>query len=77
MTAAARLRAAAPDPADGLRAHCEALRVHADRLRAAAGELEQQGPPAAPFRAEVAALAERCSTAADGLALAAARLRER
>ncbi|MEU2390540.1 hypothetical protein [Streptomyces sp. NPDC007369] len=78
MKAALRLRPARPDPVEGLRAHCAALRAHADRLAAAAGELERQDSPhAAAFRAEVAALAERCATAASGLALAVARLQGR
>ncbi|MER6390123.1 hypothetical protein ABT236_16835 [Streptomyces sp. NPDC001523] len=57
-----------------LRAHCAVLRAHARRLRAAAEDLRDQGPGAEDFRAEVAALAERCATAAGGFDLAAAQL---
>ncbi|MGW6838302.1 hypothetical protein ACWGCI_33555 [Streptomyces sp. NPDC054949] len=57
-----------------LRTHCAVLRTHARRLRAAAEDLRDQGPGAEAFRAEVAALAERCATAAGGFALAAAQL---
>ncbi|MEV7725169.1 hypothetical protein AB0P15_10605 [Streptomyces sp. NPDC087917] len=68
----------APDagaaPADGLRGHCATLRSHARRLRAGAAALEWRGPQADALRAEVTALADRCSTAADGFALAAAQL---
>ncbi|MFE9214947.1 hypothetical protein ACFYN3_01220 [Streptomyces lavendulae] len=63
-----------PAPADGLRGHCAALRSHAHRLRAGAAALEWRGPQADAFRAEVAALADRCARAADGFALAAAQL---
>ncbi|MET9464518.1 hypothetical protein ABZY44_06760 [Streptomyces sp. NPDC006544] len=63
-----------PAPADGLRAHSAALRSHADRLRRAAGDLRWRGPRADAFRAEVAVLADRCTTAAGGLDLAAAQL---
>ncbi|MEU9944106.1 hypothetical protein [Streptomyces lavendulae] len=66
--------APAPAPADGLRGHCAALRSHAHRLRAGAAALEWRGPQADAFRAEVAALADRCARAADGFALAAAQL---
>ncbi|MFK0234007.1 hypothetical protein [Streptomyces vinaceus] len=69
-----RLRPAAPDPVDGLREHSAALRAHALRLRTAAEALDWRGPQADAFRAEVAALADRCATAANGLALAAAQL---
>ncbi|MBT2468320.1 hypothetical protein J7E97_10630 [Streptomyces sp. ISL-66] len=61
-------------PADGLRAHSAALRSHAERLRRAAGDLRWQGPRADAFRAEVTTLADRCTTAAGGLDLAAAQL---
>ncbi|MEU2827746.1 hypothetical protein [Streptomyces lavendulae] len=63
-----------PAPADGLRGHCAALRSHAHRLRTGAAALEWRGPQADAFRAEVAALADRCARAADGFALAAAQL---
>lgn len=63
-----------PAPADGLRAHSAALRSHAERLRRAADDLRWQGPHADAFRAEVATLADRCTTAAGGLDLAAAQL---
>ncbi len=72
----AALRPVRPDPAEGLRAHCATLQAHADRLRAAAGALERQMCIRDRFRAELAALAHRCATAADGLALAAARLQD-
>ncbi|MEU8462176.1 hypothetical protein [Streptomyces sp. NPDC029003] len=63
-----------PGPSDGLRSHCAALRSHARRLRAKAAALDWRGPQADAFRAEVTALADRCSRAADGFALAAAQL---
>ncbi|MFE2852094.1 hypothetical protein ACFXJO_13300 [Streptomyces lavendulae] len=72
MTDVPRLPPSAP--ADGLRGHCAALRSHAHRLRAGAAALEWRGPQADAFRAEVAALADRCARAADGFALAAAQL---
>ncbi|MBT2405125.1 MULTISPECIES: hypothetical protein [unclassified Streptomyces] len=65
-----------PGPADGLRTHSTALRSHAERLRLAARALDWQGPQADAFRAEVEALADRCATAANGLALGAAQLDE-
>ncbi|CAM5657778.1 hypothetical protein SAVIM338S_06691 [Streptomyces avidinii] len=61
-------------PADGLRAHSAVLRSHAELLRRAAGDLRWHGPRADAFRAEVATLADRCTTAAGGLDLAAAQL---
>ncbi|MFF4105587.1 hypothetical protein [Streptomyces sp. NPDC001903] len=76
MNAAPRLRPCPPDPADGLRGHSAALRTHALRLRAAAEALVWQGPRADAFRAEVAALADRCATAANGLAAAADQLED-
>ncbi|WP_327280092.1 MULTISPECIES: hypothetical protein [unclassified Streptomyces] len=76
MSPATRLRTGPPDPADGLRGHSAALRDHALRLRAAAEALDWQGPQADAFRAEVAALADRCATAANGLAVAAAQLED-
>nr|WSX48278.1 hypothetical protein OG409_04500 [Streptomyces sp. NBC_00974] len=68
-----------PEPAraDGLRTHSAVLRAHADRLRRAVGDLRWQGPRADAFRAEVAVLADRCTTAAGGLDLAAAQLAAR
>ncbi|MCX5192684.1 hypothetical protein OOK31_02050 [Streptomyces sp. NBC_00249] len=63
-----------PAPADGLRTHSAALRSHAGRLRAGLAALDWRGPQAEAFRAEVSALADRCATAADGFALAAAQL---
>ncbi|MFE2478937.1 hypothetical protein [Streptomyces sp. NPDC059389] len=74
MNAATRLRPGPPDPADGLRGHSAALHAHALRLHAAAEALEWRGPQGDAFRAEVAALADRCATAATGLAVAAAQL---
>ncbi|KMO96816.1 hypothetical protein [Streptomyces roseus] len=71
-----RHRPGAPDPADGLREHSATLRSHALRLHAAAEALDWRGPQADAFRAEVAALAERCATAAGGLAVAADQLEE-
>ncbi|WP_327360735.1 hypothetical protein [Streptomyces sp. NBC_01296] len=76
MSPATRLRSGPPDPADGLRSHSAVLRGHALRLRAAAEALDWQGPQADAFRAEVAALADRCATAANGLAVAAAQLED-
>ncbi|MFJ8015594.1 hypothetical protein [Streptomyces sp. NPDC096339] len=82
--AAARRRAAgqvprrAPRPASGgplgLCDHAAALRSHAVRLRAAAAAPGWHGPEADGLRTEVAALADRCATAAAGLALAAVQL---
>ncbi|UQX04330.1 WXG100 family type VII secretion target [Streptomyces sp. RerS4] len=63
-----------PAPAEGLRSHSAALRTHAGRLRAGLAALDWRGPQADAFRAEVTALADRCATAADGFALAAAQL---
>lgn len=76
MSPATRLRSGPPDPADGLRGHSAALHAHALRLRAAVEALDWQGPQADAFRAEVAALADRCATAANGLAVAAAQLQD-
>ncbi|MGW7457188.1 hypothetical protein [Streptomyces sp. NPDC054797] len=56
-------------PADGLLGHAAALRTHAAGMRATASALAGDAP-----RAEVAALADRCTAAARGLALAAAQL---
>lgn len=74
MTPASRLRPRPPDPSLGLRTHSDVLRSHAERLRAAAEGLGWQGPQGDALRAEVAALADRCTTAANGFALAAAQL---
>lgn len=63
-------------PGEGLRTHSTALHSHAERLRLAARAVDWQGPQADAFRAEVAVLADRCATAANGLALAAAQLDE-
>ncbi|MFE2143394.1 hypothetical protein ACFXA3_16925 [Streptomyces sp. NPDC059456] len=76
MSPATRLRHGPPDPADGLRGHSAALHAHARRLHAAAEALDRRGPRAEAFRAEVAALADRCATAANGLAVAAAQLQD-
>ncbi|MFD7080535.1 MULTISPECIES: hypothetical protein [unclassified Streptomyces] len=71
-----RHRPGPPHPADGLREHSATLRSHALRLHAAAEALDWRGPRADAFRAEVAALADRCATAANGLAVAAAQLED-
>lgn len=62
------------EPAEGLRAHSAALLLHAERLRAGAGALEWQGPQGEAFRWRIEALAERCATAAAGLARSAEQL---
>ncbi|MEW5534804.1 hypothetical protein, partial [Streptomyces virginiae] len=60
-----------------LRDHAAALRAHAVRLRgAAAWSPGWQGRETEALRAEVENLAARCATAAGGLALAAAQLRD-
>ncbi|MCX5174891.1 hypothetical protein [Streptomyces virginiae] len=67
----------APRPPDGgLSGHAAALRTHAFRLHTAAGAPQWRGPENESLRAEVARLAARCATAAGGLALAAAQLKE-
>ncbi|MEV7512363.1 hypothetical protein AB0O57_30820 [Streptomyces sp. NPDC091201] len=76
-TAAAR----APRPAarvcrPSLSGHADALHTHAVRLRGAAWAPVWRGPGSEALRAEVEQLAARCATAAGGLALAAAQLRE-
>ncbi|MGW0394545.1 hypothetical protein ACWDYJ_27390 [Streptomyces sp. NPDC003042] len=71
-----QLRPHPPGPVDGLRTHAAALRSHARTLRASAAALEWPGPRGAAFRAEVSTLADRCATAANGFALAAAQLDE-
>lgn len=65
-----------PGPAAGLRAHAEALRAHARRLHATVTPAVAvwPGPRSEVLRAEVTTFAERCATAANGLALAAAQL---
>ncbi|MET9958377.1 hypothetical protein ABZ128_04700 [Streptomyces sp. NPDC006326] len=74
MSPAPRLRPRPPDPSLGLRTHSAVLRAHAERLRAAAEELGGRAPQGDALRAEVNALADRCTTAANGFALAAAQL---
>ncbi|WP_051837828.1 hypothetical protein [Streptomyces sp. NRRL F-2580] len=64
-------------PAGDLRGHAAALRTHAARLSEAAAAPDWHGPQTETLRAEVANLAARCETAADGLALAAAQLQGR
>ncbi|MFJ9591493.1 hypothetical protein ACIRS3_01930 [Streptomyces virginiae] len=71
------LRPAARPPGGSLRDHAAALRAHAVRLRgAAAWSPAWQGGETEALRAEVENLAARCATAAGGLALAAAQLRD-
>ncbi|MFE5488820.1 hypothetical protein ACFQ7Z_02445 [Streptomyces virginiae] len=71
------LRPAARPPGGSLRDHAAALRAHAVRLRgAAAWSPGWQGGETEALRAEVENLAARCATAAGGLALAAAQLRD-
>ncbi|MFJ3203181.1 hypothetical protein [Streptomyces sp. NPDC086989] len=62
------------EPAEGLRAHAAALLRHAERLRAGAAALDWKGPQAEAFRWRIEALADRCTTAAAGLARSAERL---
>ncbi|MFE2164981.1 hypothetical protein ACFXB3_07900 [Streptomyces sp. NPDC059447] len=71
-------RAPRPTPGGppGLCDHAAALRSHAVRLRAAAAAPGWHGPESDGLRAEVAALADRCATAAAGLALAAVQLQD-
>ncbi|MFD9728810.1 hypothetical protein [Streptomyces sp. NPDC059072] len=71
-------RAPRPTPGGplGLCDHAAALRSHAVRLRAAAAAPGWHGPQSDGLRAEVAALADRCATAAAGLALAAVQLQD-
>ncbi|WP_149179719.1 hypothetical protein [Streptomyces sp. TRM49041] len=61
-------------PAESLRAHSATLREHAGRLRAGAVALDWKGPQAEAFRWLIDALADRCATAADGLARSAQQL---
>ncbi|MFE6845432.1 hypothetical protein [Streptomyces sp. NPDC057686] len=61
-------------PAAGLRAHSAALLRHAQRLRAGAAALDWKGPQAEAFRWRIEALADRCATAAAGLARSAEQL---
>ncbi|MFB6695869.1 hypothetical protein ACFCX3_35660 [Streptomyces virginiae] len=71
------LRPVARPPGGSLRDHAAALRAHAVRLRgAAAWSPGWQGRETEALRAEVENLAARCATAAGGLALAAAQLRD-
>ncbi|MFF3618703.1 hypothetical protein [Streptomyces sp. NPDC002467] len=71
-------RAPRPTPGGplGLCDHAAALRSHAVRLRAAAAAPGWHAPQSDGLRAEVAALADRCATAAAGLALAAVQLQD-
>ncbi|MER6775798.1 MULTISPECIES: hypothetical protein [unclassified Streptomyces] len=62
------------EPAEGLRAHSAALLRQAERLRAGAAALDWKGPQAEAFRWRIEALAERCATAAAGLARSAEQL---
>ncbi|WP_328764766.1 hypothetical protein [Streptomyces sp. NBC_00272] len=62
------------EPAQGLRAHSAALLRHAERLRAGAVALDWKGPQAEAFRWRIEALADRCATAAAGLARSADQL---
>ncbi|MEU9143821.1 hypothetical protein [Streptomyces sp. NPDC048349] len=80
-----RLRAVpplGPDPyrhphrPGSLRGHASALRSHAVRLRATTAAPAWRVPQDDALRAEVALLAGRCATAANGFTLAAAQLGE-
>ncbi|KOU16639.1 hypothetical protein ADK52_33135 [Streptomyces sp. WM6372] len=62
------------EPAEGLRAHSAALLRHAERLRAGAVALDWKGPQAEAFRWRIETLADRCATAAAGLARSAEQL---
>ncbi|MFD7258652.1 hypothetical protein [Streptomyces sp. NPDC059874] len=77
---AGQLPRRAPRPAaagrPGLCDHAAALRSHAVRLRAAAAAPGWHAPEADGLRTDVATLADRCGTAAIGLALAAAQLQD-
>lgn len=84
-TAPRRLRAVpplGPDPyrrphrPGSLRGHAGALRSHAVRLRTTMAAPAWRVPQDDALRAEVAVLAGRCATAANGFALAAAQLGE-
>ncbi|MGW8777779.1 hypothetical protein ACWGNM_06865 [Streptomyces sp. NPDC055796] len=70
----ARRNEPAEGPAEGLRTHSAALLRHAQRLREGAAALDWKGPQAEAFRWRIEALAERCATAADGLARSAEQL---
>ncbi|MFJ8041625.1 hypothetical protein ACIRBX_14110 [Kitasatospora sp. NPDC096147] len=61
-------------PAAGLRLHATVLREHEERLLKSLAALGWEGPQAEAFREQVAELAARCGTAADGLAGSAMRL---
>ncbi|MFD7834218.1 hypothetical protein [Streptomyces sp. NPDC059761] len=67
-------REARYEPAEGLRAHSAALLRHADQLRSGAVALDWKGPQAEAFRWRIEALADRCATAAAGLARSAEQL---
>ncbi|MER7463058.1 hypothetical protein [Streptomyces sp. NPDC097981] len=62
------------EAAEGLRAHSAALLRHAERLRAGAVALNWKGPQAEAFRWRIEDLADRCATAAAGLARSAEQL---
>ncbi|MEV0414100.1 hypothetical protein AB0I68_25620 [Streptomyces sp. NPDC050448] len=62
------------EPAEGLRAHSVELLRHAERLRAGSVALDWKGPQAEAFRWRIEALADRCATAAAGLARSAEQL---
>ncbi|MFD3717564.1 hypothetical protein [Streptomyces sp. NPDC058674] len=63
-------------PAAGLRGHAEALRAHARRLHATVVPVAAvwPGSRSEALRVEVTGFADRCATAANGFALAAAHL---
>lgn len=63
-----------PGPAEGLRNQASTLREHAHRLINATADLNWHGPQADAFRNHVNELAQRCRTAAEGLALSATHL---
>ncbi|WP_411103940.1 hypothetical protein [Streptomyces sp. cmx-4-9] len=65
-----------PERPGSLRGHAAVLRSHAARLRVAADAPARRGGESEVLRTEVAALAGRCTTAADGFCLAAAQLGE-
>ncbi|OEJ34868.1 hypothetical protein [Streptomyces subrutilus] len=65
-----------PSRPGSLRGHAAALRSHAVRLRRATAAPAWRVPYDDALRAEVATLAGRCATAANGFALAAAQLGE-
>lgn len=65
-----------PHRPGSLRGHAAALRSHAVRLRATLAAPAWRVPDDDALRAEVATLASRCATAANGFSLAAAQLGE-